>query len=54
MREIRYSVECGSSIEAEDNATLDEIYDAIDEDANLNGLDGEVTWVYDVTNGKEL
>lgn len=54
MREIRYSVECGSFIEVEDDATLDEIYDAIDEDAKSIGLEGDVTWVYDATNGKEL
>lgn len=54
MREIRYSVECGSFIEVEDDATLDEIYDAIDEDAKSIGLEGDVTWVYDATNNKEL
>ncbi len=54
MREIRYSIECGSSIEVDDNATLDEIYDAIDEDAKSIGLEGDVTWIYDTTYGKEL
>lgn len=54
MREIRYSIECGSFVTVDDDATIDEIYEAIDDDARLIGLEGDVTWVYDVTNGKEL
>ena len=43
MREIRYTVECGSFVTVDDNATLDDIYNAIDEDANRLGYDGDVT-----------